>query len=171
MAALKVFKDEQPWRLETEDELKSYLDEIFLEGPNSVPGVATTFQVVDDQIKNEEAPGNVLTIGIDRESGYGAVLWYCDGDTFYLILKEFGEDVAENVWVSFNPRPPEVDPQVVCDPWCPSYFDRFSALPLSVVRSVVEAYFLAGTGFRPQQILWAKGDFTGGLQRGEGEDR
>lgn len=165
---LKVF-NEDPLYLETPNELNEYLDKIFTEDRNVDTERVASFQALDVATGKTETPDNVLTIGIDYPSGYGAILWYCVGAISERVAESLGKDIADNVWVSCNPDPPETDPQVVCDPWCPSYFNRISALPLSEVRSVVEEYFREGTGFRPTQIYWAKGYYTGELQVDDGE--
>ncbi|WP_331735081.1 Imm1 family immunity protein (plasmid) [Streptomyces sp. NBC_01166] len=168
--ALKVFNDE-PLYLETQNELNEYLDKIFVEDRHLNAEKVATFQVVDISAGKTDTPDNVLAIGIDYLSGYGGILWYCDGAIFDRVAETLGEDVADNVWVSRNPNPLENDPQVVCDPWCPSYFDRVSALPLDEVRSVVEGFFHEGTGYRPTQIDWVKGYFTGELQIEDGQSQ
>ncbi|GHH19952.1 Imm1 family immunity protein [Streptomyces rubradiris] len=109
----------------------------------------------------------VLGIGLDYTSGYGALLWYCDGEFRKEVAALSGAEVTEHVWVSRNPSPPAADPQVVRDPWNPSYFNRISVLPLDDVRPVVEEYFRESTGLRPTGVQWVKGHFTGELYEEE----
>ncbi|MGA5729594.1 Imm1 family immunity protein [Streptomyces seoulensis] len=166
--ALKVLGDE-PRYLETESEMHRYLDSIFFEGSNSESFANVDFQIVQDTMVDRVAdhalpvPDNVLSIGIDHSTGYGGLLWYCDGGLVDRVAESAGAEVATNAWVSLNENPPETDPRVLSDPSCPSFFDRVSALPLLAVRSVVEEYFQEGNGFRPKSIHWAKGHFTGEL--------
>ncbi|MEU0443837.1 Imm1 family immunity protein [Streptomyces sp. NPDC006186] len=159
VVALKVF-GRPPLYLATTSDVQKYLDEIFHEEKK------TGYMTAECQVihgSDPEIPENVLQVGIDYESGYGAVLWYCDGEMRERVAVDSSPDVAEHVWVSWNPSPPEVDPQVLSDPWCPSYFNRISAIPLDVFRSVIEEYFRSGTGFRPEGVQWVKGQFTGEL--------
>ncbi|WP_299539000.1 Imm1 family immunity protein [uncultured Streptomyces sp.] len=161
--AIKVL-EQKPLILRRESEVRTYLDAFFAER-DRLDAVAV-FQVVDDVIfdtARDSAPDNVLTIGIDPTSGYGGLIWYCDGPLARHISAEFGHDVAYSAWVPLNPSPPDVDPEVVSEPGCPTFFDRTSVLPLPVIRSVVEQYFREGTGFRPTQVQWTKGHFTGAL--------
>lgn len=166
--ALKILGDE-PRYLETESEMHQYLDSIFSKGSHAESSANVDFQVVQnvsaDRIAHNltSVPDNVLSIGIDTSTGYGGILWYCDGGMIDRVAESSGDDVARNAWVSLNENPPETDPRVLCDPSCPSFFDRISALPLPVVRATVETYFHEGSGFRPRLIQWARGHFTGEL--------
>ncbi|MHB9859481.1 Imm1 family immunity protein [Streptomyces sp. YIM S03343] len=156
--ALKVFGSD-PLFLATTSELQNYLDPIFAE--NKRTGYMTAdFAVVKD---NDADIDSVLGIGLDYDSGYGALLWYCDNRFRDQVAAVSGTEIAEYVWVSWNPSPPEVDPQVLSDPWCPSFFNRVSAIPLSDVRPVIEEYFRQSTGFRPTGVEWIKGHSTGEL--------
>ncbi|MFI8349021.1 Imm1 family immunity protein [Streptomyces sp. NPDC085596] len=166
--ALKVLGDE-PIYLETEREMRQYLDSIFSKGSHSESLANVDFQIVQntsaDRVARNiiSAPDNVLSIGIDHCTGYGGILWYCDGEMIDRVAESSGTDVARNAWVSLNENPPKTDPRVLSDPSCPSFFDRVSALPLLVVRLTVEDYFREGSGFRPRLIQWTKGHFTGEL--------
>ncbi|MFF9395609.1 Imm1 family immunity protein [Streptomyces griseoluteus] len=168
MVALKVLGDE-PTYLETETDMRQYLDSLFSKGSRYESFANVDFQVVQDASADRIAhivtsvPDNVLSIGIDHSAGYGGILWYCDGEMVNRVAGSHGNDVARNAWVSLNENPPETDPRVLSDPSCPTFFDRISALPLPVVRSTVEDYFREGTGFRPRLIRWTKGHFTGEL--------
>ncbi|MFI9585828.1 Imm1 family immunity protein [Streptomyces sp. NPDC052236] len=165
---LKVLGD-KPLYLETGSEVHRYLDALFTQGLPLKSFANIDFQVVEDVSadriahKDMSVPDNVLSIGVDYSSGYGGLLWYCDGRLVDRVAAAVGADVASYVWVSLNPTPPESDPKVLSDPSCPSFFDRISALPVPAVRSTVEEFFHEGTGFRPTQIQWAKGNFTGEL--------
>ncbi|MGW3864950.1 Imm1 family immunity protein [Streptomyces sp. NPDC005047] len=106
---------------------------------------------------------NVMSVGIDYDSGYGAIIWYCAGEVAEQVTSASGPEMAEHAWVSWNPLPPEKDPAVLSDPGCPSYFAHASAIPLDDVRSAVEEYYQAGTGFRPSSVNWVKGNLNGEL--------
>ncbi|MEU8701652.1 Imm1 family immunity protein [Streptomyces sp. NPDC048680] len=157
---LKVL-DETPLYLETRSEVREYLDVLFAEGPQRKSFADLTFQVVHG--REDPADDNVLSVGINFSSGYGGLLWYCDGMLARQVSAEVGHDVAYHAWVSLNPTPPHSDPKVLSDPSCPTFFDRISVLPLPSIRSVVEEYFRKGTGFRPTQVQWVKGHYTGEL--------
>ncbi|MGW8697260.1 Imm1 family immunity protein [Streptomyces eurythermus] len=156
--AVKVF-DREPFYLTTASETQEYLDRIFTEEKQE-GYLSVDFQI----IRNDEAVmDNILGVGLDYTSGYGALLWYCDGEFSEEVAAVSGAEVAEHVWVSRNPSPPEADPRVVCDPWSPSYFNRVSVIALDGVRPVVEEYFRESTGLRPAGVEWVKGHFTGEL--------
>ncbi|MEV0041280.1 Imm1 family immunity protein [Streptomyces sp. NPDC050804] len=169
---LKVL-GETPLYLETSSEVREYLDTVFAEGYRlGKSHIDLTFQVIWDVEADKiarSAPDNVLSIGIDFSSEYGGLLWYCDGMLSHRVSAEVGHDVANHAWVSLNPTPPHSDPKVLSDPWCPTFFDRISVVPLSSIRPVVEEYFREGTGFRPAQVQWTKGHYTGELYVEEDE--
>ncbi|MEU3007123.1 Imm1 family immunity protein [Streptomyces sp. NPDC007020] len=155
-----------PLYLKSQIEVDSYLDEVFTAGARSNPYADLAFQIVKDVAGDRAyapAPDNILSVGIDFAAGYGGLIWYCDGDLSRQVSAEFGHDIAYYPWVSLNPDPPQNDPRVMSDPSCPTFFDRVSAIPLPVIRAVVEEYYHAGTGFRPAKVQWAKGHYTGEL--------
>lgn len=162
---LKVL-GEVPLYLESQIEVGEYLDAVFAEGYRLGSSADLAFQVIWDVAADKasmSAPDNVLSIGIDFPSGYGGFLWYCDGSLSHRVSAEVGHDVANHAWVSLNSTPPHLDPKVLSDPSCPTFFDRISVVPLSSIRPVVEEYFREGTGFRPTQVQWTKGHYTGEL--------
>ncbi|MEV0026665.1 Imm1 family immunity protein [Streptomyces atroolivaceus] len=169
---LKVL-GETPLYLETQSEIREYLDAVFSEGDRLKSSTNMTFQVIGDVAAHRMAistPNNVLSIGINFRSGYGGLLWYCGGILAHSISAEVGHDVAYNAWVSLNSDPPQTDPKVLSDPSCPTFFDRISVVPLSSIRPVVEEYFREGTGFRPAQMQWVKRHYTGELYVEESEE-
>ncbi|WP_405668827.1 Imm1 family immunity protein [Streptomyces sp. NBC_01166] len=162
---LKVLS-EAPVYLETQSAVGEYLNALFADGHRIKPSVDLAFQVIWDVAADKNyatPPDNVLSIGINFSSGYGGLLWYSDGMLSHQISAEVGHDIANHAWVSLNPTPPHSDPRVLSDPSCPTFFDRLSAVPLSSIRPVVEEYFREGTGFRPTQVQWTKGHYTGEL--------
>ncbi|MFE7411119.1 Imm1 family immunity protein [Streptomyces laurentii] len=160
---LKVFGDPSVY-LGSGGELERYLDDIFAK-ENRSGYVNLHFQLLWGE---DIMIDNALAVGVDYDSGYGATLWWCDMGIAEEVSSSIGPDVADFVWVSWNPNPPEVDPEIVADSGCPTFFNRVSAIPLGQVRSVVEEYFRVGTGFRPDGTEWAKGHFTGELYEEEG---
>ncbi|MFF7278889.1 Imm1 family immunity protein [Streptomyces griseorubiginosus] len=169
--ALKVL-GETPLFLESQSEVRAYLDVVFAEGSRLKSSVELAFQVIWDVASDKvyaSTPDNVLSIGINFSSEYAGILWYCEGTVSHRVSAEVGHDVANHAWVSLNPTAPDSDPKVLSDPGCPTFFDRVSALPLSSIRPVVEEYFRAGTGFRPTQVQWTKGHYTGELYVEEDE--
>ncbi|MFI0545271.1 Imm1 family immunity protein [Streptomyces sp. WSLK1-3] len=168
---LKVL-GETPAYLETQSDVREYLDAVFAEGHRLKSSVDLAFQVIWDVASDKvhaSPPDNVLSIGINFSSEYAGFLWHCEGIISQRVSAEVGHDVANHAWVSLNPTPPEADPKVLSDPGCPTFFDRVSVLPLSSIRPVVEEYYQEGTGFRPAQVQWVKGHYTGELYAEEDE--
>ncbi|MGQ4489994.1 Imm1 family immunity protein [Streptomyces sp. SAS_281] len=162
---LKVL-GEVPLYLETRSEVRDYLDAVLAEGDRKKASAELAFQIVWDveaDRRTGSAQDNILSIGIDFQSGFAGILWYCDGGIARRVSAEMGHEVACNAWVSMNPTPPHLDPGVVSDLGSPTFFDRLSVLPLSSIYPVVEEYALEGTGFRPTQVQWLKGHYTGEL--------
>lgn len=168
---LKVL-GETPAYLETQSDVKEYLDAVFSEGRRIKSSVDSAFQVIWDVASDKmhaSPPYNVLSVGINFSSEYAGILWYCEGSISERVSAEAGHDVANHAWVSLNPSPPEWDPKVLSDPGSPAFFDRASVLPLSDIRPVVEEYCREGTGFRPTQVQWVKGHYTGEVYTEEDE--
>lgn len=168
---LKVLGD-TPLYLKTQSEVGEYLDAVFAEGDRLKSSTDVTFQFIGDAVAHTmvtSPPDNVLSLGINFRSGYGGLLWCCEGLLAHRVSAEVGHDVAYNAWVSLNPDPPRTDPKVLSDPSCPTFFDRVSVVPLSRIRPVVEEYFREGTGFRPTRMQWVKGHYTGELYIEESE--
>lgn len=168
---LKVL-GETPLYVETESEVREYLESVFTEGHRLKSSTDLAFEVIWDVAADKlyaPTPENVLSIGIYFSSGYGGLLWYCDGVVAHRVSAEVSPDVANHAWVSLNPTPPDRDPKVLSDPGCPTFFNRVSMVPLSRIRPVVEEYFREGTGFRPRRAQWTKGHYTGELYIEEDE--
>lgn len=100
-------------------------------------------------------PANTLRIAVNRETGYGGLVWFLERNN----SKHGG--IYDHVWVSDNPEPPVEDPRVASDPWTPVYLDRKSTLPIPKIRAAIEEYCKAGTGDRPETIDWVHGHVNG----------
>ncbi|MFJ8164135.1 Imm1 family immunity protein [Streptomyces sp. NPDC096136] len=104
-----------------------------------------------------------LTVSVNHENGYGGLAWFADGNTAKRLMETRGEEFADSIWVSMNPTPPEFDPEILSDPWVPTYIHRTSALPIPMLRAALEEFCKAGTGDRPECVNWVEGNFNGTL--------
>jgi hypothetical protein len=96
-------------------------------------------------------PDNVLQIGVNRETGYGGLVWSASQG-------RAGKDyVSEYIWVTDNPSPPDFDPRVVSDPRVPYFFDPRSVLPLDQILAALEEFCSLETGDRPECVQWVHG--------------
>jgi hypothetical protein len=71
------------------------------------------------------------------------------------------DEKSMSCWVSDNPNPPTVDPQVLSDPGAPICFDVRSTLPIPVVRLALQEFCRQGSGDRPECIDWVLGEING----------
>ncbi|GAB1693486.1 Imm1 family immunity protein [Krasilnikovia sp. M28-CT-15] len=103
----------------------------------------------------DEYPYNELAVAVNPSTGYGALIWH--------VSKKFARKggIYDHIWVSNNPKPPNLDPRVVSDPWNPTFHDPRSALPVPQVRAALEEFCRTGTGDRPQSIGWVRGWMDG----------
>ncbi|WP_406177779.1 Imm1 family immunity protein [Streptomyces sp. NBC_00996] len=126
------------------------------EGRGYTPGDDAWFSLASQRHSYEQrVADNHLRVAVNRQTGYGSLIWFVDGDS-----SRVGE-VCESVWISDNPQPPRFDPRVVSDPGYPLFHDPSSALPLEQVRAALEEFCRIGTGERPECISWAPGDANG----------
>ncbi|MFE4826697.1 Imm1 family immunity protein [Streptomyces sp. NPDC056672] len=122
------------------------------------PGEVASFMFADGRHSESVRdwwPDNTLQIAVNSETGYGGLVWFATQER---VTKN---DIAEHIWVSDNPRPPDFDPRVVSDPGVPYFFDSRSALPLDQVRAAVEEFCRLGSGDRPECIEWVRGEMNG----------
>ncbi|MFF2628696.1 Imm1 family immunity protein [Kitasatospora griseola] len=110
---------------------------------------------VDGETSEDARPNNFLVVSLNRSTGYGGLIWFVDGR----FPKQ--EGIYKSTWISDNPEPPQEDPDVITDLHCPVFLDRASAIPLTVVRDVIEEYWRTGTGDRPKRINWVQGHMNG----------
>ncbi|MER7753637.1 Imm1 family immunity protein [Kitasatospora sp. NPDC097643] len=85
---------------------------------------------------------------VDTDTGYGGLIWSVTG------RYPTHEWPFDNMWVSDNKMPPEVDPQVLSDPHTPAFFDRCSALPIAQLKDALREFCRSGNGTRPTSIDW-----------------
>ncbi|WP_282203143.1 Imm1 family immunity protein [Kitasatospora fiedleri] len=109
----------------------------------------------DEMIKEGDRSTNFLIVSLNRSTGYGGFVWFVDAR----FPRKGG--IYDSVWVSDAPEPPGGDPDVITDIHCPVFLDRKSAIPLAVVREVIEEYWRTGTGDRPNRINWTPGHMNG----------
>jgi Immunity protein Imm1 len=114
-----------------------------------------SFGFSDRRHSGVSGPDNNLRLAINRETGFGGLIWFVDRSS-----PRQGE-IFDYVWVSDNPEPPVEDPRVASDPWTPVYLDRRSVLPLSRIRAALEEFCRVGSGVRPESIDWVRGQMNG----------
>ncbi|MFI8100480.1 Imm1 family immunity protein [Streptomyces sp. NPDC086023] len=102
-----------------------------------------------------------LTVTVNHDRRCGGLVWYADGDTAERLAESGGKDFADSIWVSVNLDPLAFDPELMSDPWTPTYMHRTSALPIPVLRAAIEEFCRNGTGDRPTCIQWIEGNFDG----------
>ncbi|WP_165953620.1 Imm1 family immunity protein [Streptomyces sp. 8K308] len=100
---------------------------------------------------------SLLRVVVNARTGHGALTWLVpQGSTARL-----DPSVADQVWISDNPTPPSVDPEVVADPCVPRYHHRRSTLPVGLLRAAVTEFCRSRTGDRPGRVSWTAGDLGG----------
>ncbi|MFC7790560.1 Imm1 family immunity protein [Streptomyces cinereoruber] len=107
-----------------------------------------------------------LTVALNHDNGYGGLVWYPDGSLAERLGEKLGQDFADATWVSYNPEPPEFDPEIVIDPWVPTLMNRMSALPVTLLKAALEEFCSTGTGERPESVEWTEGQYDGTLMQG-----
>ncbi|MGW2084238.1 Imm1 family immunity protein [Streptomyces sp. NPDC001880] len=123
-------------------------------------GVAVEFTLSKGRVNGIEALQNFdsyLHVAINYRTGYGALKWLLPPGS--AVLSDVA--IAERVWISDNPTPPDMDPYVISDPGLPHYHHLRSALPIPAVRAAAEEFCRTGTGMRPSCIEWTPGDLSG----------
>jgi hypothetical protein len=135
-------------------EVAAVLDEIFSSNNSDYVDIAKCAL-----IESSENPisDSRLWAGLNPDTGYGGLIWFATDDR----ARNLDDEVAQEMWVSDNPNPPQFDPDVMSDPGYPLFFDPRSTLPIDQVRNVIEEFFRAGTGDRPEGTAWVEGDMAG----------
>ncbi|MER5470066.1 Imm1 family immunity protein [Streptomyces sp. NPDC002685] len=98
-----------------------------------------------------------LHAAVNARTGYGALKWCLTQDSAIVM----DAAIADRVWLSDNPAPPDLDPDVIADPGFPLSHHPRSTLPITRARAAVEEYCRTGTGHRPTCIDWTPGDLAG----------
>ncbi|MGW3098300.1 Imm1 family immunity protein [Streptomyces sp. NPDC001102] len=126
-------------------------------GPWVDPGEDAWFMWADKRLGESERPDNHLQVAVNSSTGYGALIWFVTGE----YAERLNNEISNSIWISDNPTPPEFDPRVVADPGFPTFHDRRSAIPVSLVRRALEEFCRAGTGGRPECLGWVRGEMDG----------
>ncbi|MET9398806.1 Imm1 family immunity protein [Kitasatospora sp. NPDC002965] len=100
-------------------------------------------------------PAAHLNVSISEDRSHGALVW-CASEH---LLERGG--VYSHIWISDNPEPPTIDPDLVSDTYTGRTHDPASTLPMHRVVAAIEEYCLAGTGERPSCVEWVTGELTG----------
>ncbi|GGV87569.1 hypothetical protein GCM10010294_69600 [Streptomyces griseoloalbus] len=104
------------------------------------PGTTASFHVFD--LPAGAAVPNSLTVGINRTTGYGGMIWW-------------GEQIPEHpeqfYWVTRSGQPPDVDPRVTADPCFPLWYDKRNVVPMQKVKDALEE-FCFNLGRRPAAV-------------------
>lgn len=114
-----------------------------------------SFGFSDRRHSGVSGPDNTLRLAINRETGFGGLVWFVDRSN----PREGG--VFDHVWVSDNREPPINGPRVASDPWAPVYLDRRSVLPMAMIRDALQEFCRVGSGDRPESIQWVHGHMSG----------
>ena len=110
------------------------------------------FYLIEPQAKH---PSAYLHVSANEMSGYGALIWYTDGQP----PRQGG--IYEYAWISDNPAPSDVDHRLMSDSYLPTYHDPASAVPLPQIRTAIEEFCRSETGERPESINWVTGEIIG----------
>ncbi|MGW2892268.1 Imm1 family immunity protein [Streptomyces griseoruber] len=131
------------------------------EDPWISPGEDAWLMWSDRRLEESDQPSNHLRVAVNTSTGYGALTWFVNERwPGYSTSK-----IADKIWISNNPTPPNFDPRVVADPGFPLFHDPFSTIPVSDVRRALEEFCKAATGDRPKCINWIPGDLFGTRQK------
>jgi hypothetical protein len=162
---LDVVSNRRRWSAETDPEISAVVTEV-LGSLRSVdhesewlsPGTNAWFSWWDHPRSDPaELPTNTLIVSINRETGYGGLIWFVSGE----YANAGDEDVLGSIWVSDNPTPPDFDPEVVADPAEPYFFEPRSVLPVEQIEAAVQEFCRTRTGMRPECVRWTVGEVSG----------
>lgn len=141
-------------------EVMESLDYERLDAGRVIPGEIACFGFGDIGYSSVTRPkwgDNFLYVAYNRSTGYGGFTWFVSGER----AEKSGGGVYDDVWVSNNPSPPDIDPRVVSDPGYPLFYDVCSVIEQDYVRRALEEFCCEGTGERPGVIQWVQGDTNG----------
>src|SRR5689334_22366974 len=138
---LDVTCNDRRWFAETDTEVFTVVAEVLASlqgwnksGENWHPGTIAWFSWSDRQhMGDADMPNNFLVVSLNRESGYGGLIWFVNAG--YPGLET--DEVLDNIWVSDNPYPPDFDTEVVSNPGEPYWFDPLSMLPIGEIEAAV----------------------------------
>ncbi|MFB6826254.1 Imm1 family immunity protein [Streptomyces virginiae] len=165
---LNIFTNGQAYYAAEWSTTRKVLDELFgsfqeVEEYDAIPAsprLTAGFTLSRNQENGIEAAqrfDSYLHVAVNNQTGYGALKWMLPPNSAVSV----DTNIAEYVWISNNPTPPDDDPYVISDPDLGRCHDRLSTLPISVIRDVVEDFCRAGNGKRPSRIDWTPGDLSG----------
>ncbi|MFF3115460.1 Imm1 family immunity protein [Kitasatospora sp. NPDC057904] len=103
----------------------------------------------------ESFPDSALVASVNTSTGFGGVIWLASRN----YPRKGG--VYDSIWVSDNPVPPAVDPNVLSEPHTPIVMDPASTFPVAELRKVIEEFCRDKTGERPGCISWVVGNIGG----------
>ncbi|WP_443069026.1 Imm1 family immunity protein [Streptomyces sp. NBC_01278] len=166
---LNIFINGQTYHSSEWPTVQRIIDEVFgdlrQEGSSTIDsaskGVVVEFTLsqnrtnqIDRALQNFES---YLHVAVNHQTGYGALKWLLPPGSSVLV----DATIAEHVWISDNPTPPDTDPRVMADSDLMRYHHLRSTLPIPAVRAAVEEFCRTGTGMRPSCIKWTPGDLSG----------
>lgn len=144
----------EPWRHATTLEEKARLVGLTMERLPSDD--LAWFGVADRPVSYDDLASDTwLAVAVNKTAGYGALMWCVDSSS----PRRGG--IYEHVWLTDNPSPPQVDPQVVANPDSGLIHSPRSTLPVPQIRLAVEEFCYGVTGDRPERVSWARGDLIG----------
>lgn len=161
---LSVTSRGRRWAAETSSEISAVVAEVIssLRGWDNEsewisPGTNAWFSWVDGRRTDPaELPTNTLIVSMNKETGYGGLIWFVTGG-----YPGVGECEMETICVSDNPTPPNFDPQVVAEPGEPYFFEPRSTLPIDQIEKALEEFCRSRTGMRPECVRWTPGEISG----------
>ncbi|MFD7591077.1 Imm1 family immunity protein [Kitasatospora sp. NPDC059811] len=100
-------------------------------------------------------PAAYLRASVSADRACGALIWFASEH----LLDKGG--IYSSIWISENPEPPTVDPDVIADAYTGRRHDPASTIPIHRIVAAIEEYCMAGTGERPCCIEWVTGEPNG----------
>lgn len=105
------------------------------------------FSIADRPVSYDDlASDNCLAVAVNKTAGFGALMWCVD----FSSPRRGG--IYEHVWLTDNPQPPLVDPQVVANPDSGLIHSPRSTLPMPQIRLAVEEFCYGDTDDRPECV-------------------